>query len=148
MDKKDEHQEKSKDKSPNEERNKGNENQISVWEWILGFVGLILVAGAIGFMLYQAFQEDGSPPDVKIRVESISQIKNGYLVKFQALNEGSKTAEGLVVEAELKDAEKNETNQTTINFLPAHSIRKGGFFFQNDPRRAELKLSAVGYQEP
>lgn len=146
MDKRQDQEEKGK--SSNEEQNKEKDEQISVWEWITGFIGLVLVVGAIGFMLYQAFQEKGLPPDVKIQIESISQIENGYLVKFQALNEGDATAEGLIIEAELKVPEKSETNQTTINFLPAHSTRNGGFFFQNDPRHYELKLRAVGYQKP
>ncbi|HSK74294.1 MAG TPA: TIGR02588 family protein [Pyrinomonadaceae bacterium] len=133
--------------SSNENRNKNK--QPSVWEWIVAFIGLILVVGAIGFMLYKAVWVKDSSPDVEVQIESVEQVNNGYLVKFRALNRGGTTAAGLIIEAELKrGAEKIETNQTTIDFLPSNSVRNGGFFFTNDPQQNDLQIRAVGYQQP
>jgi uncharacterized protein (TIGR02588 family) len=128
----------------------GNKNkQPSVWEWIVAFIGLVLVAGAIGFMLYKAIWVKDSSPDVEVQIESVEQVNNGYLVKFRALNRGGTTAAGLIIEAELKrGAEEIETSQTAIDFLPSNSIRQGGFFFTNDPRQYDLQTRPVGYQQP
>lgn len=133
--------------SSSKKRNKNK--QPSVWEWVAAFIGLVLVVGTIGFMLYKAIWVKDSSPDVEVQIESVEQVSNGYLVKFRALNRGGTTAAGLIIEAELKrGAEKLETNQTTIDFLPSNSVRNGGFFFTNDPRQFDLQLRAVGYQHP
>lgn len=133
--------------SSSENRNKNK--QPSVWEWAVAFIGLVLVVGTIGFMLYKAIWVKDSSPDVEVQIESVEQVSNGYLVKFRALNRGGTTAAGLIIEAELKrGAEKLETNQTTIDFLPSNSVRNGGFFFTNDPQQNDLQIRAVGYQQP
>ena len=123
--------------------------RTSVWEWVIAFVGLVLVVGSIGFMLYQAIWGDQSPPDVTVRVEAVTQMRSGFLVNFQAFNHGGSTAEGIIVQGELKrGTESAETSETTVDYLPAKSERKGGLFFSKDPRLFELQVRAFGYEEP
>jgi uncharacterized protein (TIGR02588 family) len=119
------------------------------WMWGIAFLGLALVLGSIVFMLYEAAAGDSSPPDVTVRVDAILSTRNGFLVKFQAVNEGGSTAEGLTVEGELrKGTESVETSNTTLEYVPSHSEREGGLFFTVDPRRYELQLRAKGYEKP
>jgi uncharacterized protein (TIGR02588 family) len=122
---------------------------IPIWEWIVAGVGLLLVAGVIGFLLYEAFSGNGLPPDVKLSVESVVQTRNGYLAKITAVNEGGITAEGVDIEGELKrGTETIERSQTTIDYLPPRSNKKAGLFFIRDPRQFELHVRALGYEEP
>lgn len=117
--------------------------------WGIALVGLALVAGSIGFMLYQALAGDSSPPDVTVHADSILPTRSGYLVKFRAVNEGGSTAEGLTVEGALMSgAEIVESSNTVIEYVPAHSEREGGLFFTSDPRQYELRLRAKGYEKP
>jgi uncharacterized protein (TIGR02588 family) len=100
-------------------------------------------------MLYEAAAGDSSPPDVMVRVDSILTTRNGFLVTFQAVNEGGSTAEGLTVEGELRSGTDSlEMSNTTIEYVPSHSEREGGLFFTLDPRRYELQLRAKGYEKP
>jgi uncharacterized protein (TIGR02588 family) len=122
---------------------------IPLLEWIVALVGLILVSGSIGFLVYQAITRNASPPDIILNISSITTISNGYLVKFQAINKGESTAKGLIVEGQLKDGnEEIETSETTLDYLPSHSKREGGLFFTKDPRQFELRLRALGYEQP
>jgi len=122
---------------------------IPLLERIVAFVGLILVSGSIGFLVYQAVTRNSSPPDIILNISSITTISNGYLVKFQAMNEGESTAKGLTVEGQLKDSnEEIETSETTLDYLPSRSKREGGLFFTKDPRQFELQLRALGYELP
>src|SRR5829696_5551253 len=41
-----------------------------------------------------------------------------------------------------------EASEVTMAYLPAHSERRGGLFFQADPRAGSLTLHAQGYEEP
>lgn len=150
-----------REKGPDEERRqdgqvKGNEQgeeeklkDAPLWMWGIALLGLAMVVGSIGFMLYEAVMGDMSPPDVTVRVDLILPTRNGYLVKFRAVNEGGSTAEGVTVEGELRSGtESVETSHTVIEYVPSHSKREGGLYFTLDPEQYELRLRAKGYEKP
>lgn len=131
------------------EKDQGTLKHAPLWMWGIALVGLALVLGSIAFMLYEAAAGDASPPDVTLHVQSIVPTRNGYLVEFRAVNEGGSTAEGLTIEGELRaGTESVETSNTTIEYVPSHSVRQGGLFFTTDPRQYELRLRAKGYEKP
>ncbi len=99
--------------------------------------------------LIQAVTGDASPPDIAVRIEAVNETSNGFLVKFSAVNQGGSTAEGVIVQGSLKGGtESAESSQTSIDFLPSHSERKGGLFFTRDPRQFDLQIRVFGYEEP
>ena len=109
----------------------------------------MLVAGALGLLLYKAIWREVSPPEVIVRVISVVPMQNGYLVRFHAVNEGGSTAEGVVIEGELgRGTERAETSHTTLDYLPARSEKRGGLFFTHDPRQFDFQMRAFGYEEP
>lgn len=129
----------------------GNTQQaqaIPALEWIMGGIGFFIIACVLGFLLYTGINEDHPVPDVKLSVDSVLRIRNGYLVRVTATNEGGLTAGGLIVEGELrKGAEPVERSETVIEFLPSRSKKRAGLFFTRDPNQFELKLRPLGYEE-
>jgi uncharacterized protein (TIGR02588 family) len=124
-------------------------NDAPLWMWGIGLLGLLLVLGSIGFMLYEAIAGDSSPPDVTVKIESILPARNGFLVEFRVINEGGSAAAGLTVEGELRNGvEIVETSNITIEYVPSRSEREGGLFFTLDPRGYDLQLRAKGYGNP
>jgi uncharacterized protein (TIGR02588 family) len=122
---------------------------IPTLEWIMGAIGLVMVAGVLGILLYTGVSEDHPLPDVKLSVDGISRVRNGYVVRVTATNEGGLTAEGVIVEGELRNGtDLAERSQTEIAFLPSHSKKRAGLFFSRDPNQFELKLRPHGYEEP
>jgi len=118
-------------------------------EWIAGGFGLLIVALALSVLLYEAVAGDRSPPDVKLTVESMEPLRNGFLVKVRAENEGGEPAARVSVKAELMQAaEVLEESETQFEYLPPHSSRDAGVFFTRDPRAGEVRLKARGYEEP
>jgi uncharacterized protein (TIGR02588 family) len=118
-------------------------------EWLVGILGLVLVAGSIGFLLYQAFSGASTPPDITVELDAITPLSNGYLVTFRAINQGQATAKGVIVEGQLT-AENGEveTSEASLDYVPAGSEREGGLFFTQDPRQFELQLRSLGYERP
>ena len=115
----------------------------------MGGIGFVMVAGVLGILLYTAISEDYPLPDVRLSVDAVSQVRNGYLVRVTATNEGGLTAAGVIVEGELRNgADLVERSQTEIGFLPSHSKKRAGLFFSRDPKRFELKVRPHGYEEP
>lgn len=124
-------------------------NDAPFWMWGIGLLGLLLVLGSIGFMLYEAVAGDSSPPDVIVEIKSILPAQDGFLVEFRVINEGGRAAAGLTVEGELRNgAEIVETSNITLQYVPSHSEREGGLFFTLDPRGYDLQLRAKGYEIP
>ena len=124
-------------------------NAIPIWEWIVAAIGFMLVAGVIGFLLYEALGGNRMPPDVKLSVDSVVQTRNGYLVKITAVNQGGITAEGVDIEGELRrGTEAVERSRTTIDYLPPGSEKRAGLFFTRDPQQFELQVRPFGYEEP
>lgn len=50
-------------------------------------------------------------------------MKHGYLVQFNALDEGGSTAEGVIIEGQLSRGAESvvETSHTTVDYWPSHS---------------------------
>jgi len=109
----------------------------------------MVVMSAIGVLIYEEVAGNKSPPDVKLSVEAITPLRNGYLVKVRAANEGGEPAARVPITVELRsEGEEVETREIQFEYLPAHSIRDAGVFFSADPRQGELRLEASGYEEP
>lgn len=130
-------------------KDQGKLDDAPLWMWGIGLVGLLLVLGSIGFALYEAIAGDASPADVTVEVVKILPAEDGFLVEFRVANEGGTTAAGLTVEGELRNgAEIVEASDTTVEYVPSHSERKGGLFFTLDPSQYDLQLRAKGYETP
>jgi uncharacterized protein (TIGR02588 family) len=123
--------------------------QIPFWEWVYAAIGFVLVAGTIAFLGNEALQGRNRPPEISIRTEEIISLEQGFLVRITAANRGDRTAASVKIEGELRtDGATVETTETTFQYVPGRSERKGGLFFAQDPRRMKLVVTARGYEEP
>lgn len=142
----------TKDEKDNKDQDNGDNVQkrkTSALEWFFAAVGLILVTGVVGFLLYHALTDQEVPPDFSVKVESTIKRENGYLVKFSIENMGSETAADVTVEGELtRGEEKIETSDVTVDYVASRSEKKGGLLFTRDPAGYELKIRAKGYNAP
>lgn len=110
---------------------------------------MILVAGAIGFLIYEALKGDAAPPKLSVSVESVTTVDNGYLVKFRVKNMGDQTAAAVKIAGELKSADQSvETSDVTLTYVPSHSEREGGLFFSQNPSQYRLEVRSKGYEKP
>jgi len=131
------------------EKNDRKKTNIPALEWFFAAVGLILVVGVLGFLIYHAIIDKGTPPNLNVKIDSIVQRENGFLVKFVIENTGDETAADVNVEGELKKgAETIETSGVTVDYVPSHSEKKGGLFFKEKSGGFEIELHAKGYNTP
>lgn len=118
-------------------------------EWIAGALGLVLVLLTLGVIGHEALFGDPSPPSITVEAREVHAVKGGWLLEVEAINEGGSPAAGVAVEGELALAGRDpETAETTFDYVPDHSRRRGGLFFTQDPRTAPLTLRAKGFTEP
>lgn len=128
---------------------KGSAADIPLLEWVIGALGLVIVSAVVGVLIYEAVGGDKSPPDIKLTVQSIAPLQNGFLVKVRAENIGGEPAARVSITAEVWEQSKVlESSETQFEHLPPHSFREAGVFFQRDPRPNEIRLRALGYEVP
>jgi uncharacterized protein (TIGR02588 family) len=131
------------------ENQQSQRERPSSLEWTVAAFGLLVVLYTLGFLTYEAVAGDTSSPDPLIRVTSVHKVQGGYLAQVEVSNRGGDTAAGLLIEGTLKRGGQDvETSETTLDYLPGQSLREAGLFFGEDPRRYQLELRALGYQEP
>ncbi|HLT48639.1 MAG TPA: TIGR02588 family protein [Rubricoccaceae bacterium] len=130
-------------------RHPEHHDETSPLEWALAAASALLVLGVIGFLLYEAAAEPPTPPAVTVDVVGVRPSGNGYVVEFEAHNEGGETAARLTVEGTLvAGAEEVEASEATLDYVPAGGRRGGGLFFTRDPRAYRLDLRPTGYARP
>jgi uncharacterized protein (TIGR02588 family) len=123
--------------------------QVPLIEWLVAGIGVLLVAGAIGYLVVHALRRDQTPPDVRIVAQRVVALEHNHLVEFRAVNQGGEPAAQLLIEGELVGPDGPvETAEATLDYLPPGSHRDGGLFFRRDPREFELRLRAKGYARP
>jgi uncharacterized protein (TIGR02588 family) len=121
----------------------------STAEWIVAIVSAALVIGIVGFLFYEGVRSPEAPPDVTVEIDSIQPAGPGYLVLFRAENGGRTTAANVVVVGELAaDTGRVEEAETTLDYVPAGGMERGGLYFEHDPRPLRLQLRARGYSDP
>lgn len=126
-----------------------HEHAISIWEWVSAAIGALLVTSAIAYMAYFGISQSNEPPVVAVRPLDVTPVQSGYIVRFEARNTGGKTASTLVVGGDLKNGKATvEESETTLDYVPQNSTRRGWLFFSSDPSRHELELRVKGYTEP
>lgn len=113
-------------------------------EWIASALGLILTLGVMGVIARDAFRLAADlAPDVAVAATRVRQTDTGFLLEFEARNLSPITAAQVTIEGKLAGG---ETSIATIDYVPGRSVRRGGLYFTEDPRGAELR--ALGYQNP
>ena len=132
-----------------EDKQKSLTERTPILEWIIAAIGLALVLFSIGYISYYFATSEGRPPDLIVKVESIKQISQGYLVEFKVENVGDETASNVTIEGSLKnEGENTETKTTRIDYVASRSEKRGGLLYSKKPDKENLKISALGYEVP
>jgi uncharacterized protein (TIGR02588 family) len=122
---------------------------VPLLEWIVAGLGVLLVGGAIAFLLYHSMTRGQTPPDLRAVAERVLDLDHGYVVQFRARNEGGSAAAEVTIEGELVAPDgRTERAVAVLDYLPPRSDREGALLFTVDPRQGELRLRATGYAKP
>ena len=119
-------------------------------EWIIFAVGLVLVIGTLGYLLYDATTISQAPPNIEVQLGETQPQGQSFLVPVIATNKGQQTAETVQIEVVLeKDGKEAESAELEIQFLPRGAKRSGWVTFETDPSTVEkIKTRAVGFEKP
>lgn len=119
-------------------------------EWIVFGVGLALVAGVLGFLVYDGARMGEAPPDIELKLGAPERRGAGFVVPVAATNRGDETAEGVQIEVVLEagGGGEPERGEFAIAFIPRRATRNGWVTFRTDPGAGQLKARVLGYEKP
>ena len=119
-------------------------------EWAVFCVSLVVVAGTVGFLAWDAVRGEGSPPALSVELGRPEPNGGGvWAVPVTVRNRGGETAEDVNVEVTLETpGAEPETAGFQAAFVPRQSKSDGWVTFRTDPSRGRLSGRAVGYEEP
>ncbi len=118
-------------------------------EIVIASLGFIIVIYILSFTIYEALSDDKVPPSIQIKHEKITKVESGYLVSLLIINLGDETAQNLIIEGNLKSGENEiEKSIFTLDYLPSHSSKEAGIYFQKNPSFYKLTITPIGYQKP
>jgi uncharacterized protein (TIGR02588 family) len=118
-------------------------------EWVVAAFGLLFVVGAIGLVLAEQVAGAGGPPELVVQIQEIRPSGSGWLVRFEAHNQGREAAAEVQVTGRLVvNGEEIERRSVVLDYVPGGGKTRGGLQFRTDPGRGHLELATEGYREP
>jgi uncharacterized protein (TIGR02588 family) len=131
-------------------KHREGDDDKNLLEWIVFGVSLLLIMAILGYLGYQAYIYEPSPPDIEVKYRPDPSENAPHRYHISIVNTGSETAEEVVVELALqKDGEELETAELQIPFAPKESKREGWVTFKTDPASADSVVARVmSYKKP
>jgi uncharacterized protein (TIGR02588 family) len=118
-------------------------------EWIVFAVSLVLVAGTLGFLAWDAIRGEDSPAALSVEIGRPEPRGGAWAVPVTVHNRGDMTAESVKVEVTLETpGAEPERADFEAAFVPRRSKREGWVTFRSDPSRGKLSGRAAGYSTP
>lgn len=118
-------------------------------EAIAATAGAVLAVGTIGIIAWDGIAGGGRPPIVIVEPLGVHAHEEGYVLEVLVFNRGDETAAAVTVEGELsRDGTIVATAEATFDYVAHGSRRRGGLYFDEDPRRYDVNVRALGYVEP
>jgi uncharacterized protein (TIGR02588 family) len=139
-------------RSPSEEeRGEAVEGQRrrSAAEWTTLAVSIFLILGLLALVTYVSMTGGNDLPIVEARPLPAEMRHEGesYYLPVAVTNRGGRTAEEVVVEAELAGRDgSSEASEFTLDFLAGGETREGTAVFATDPSAGELTIDVASFQ--
>lgn len=118
-------------------------------EWLTGLVSALLVAGMLGWISWEAFTREATPPDLSVTVLTTEKTRAGQRVTFDITNSGTTTAAAVTVIGRLMEGEKIvEESHVVFDYVAAESKSTGAILFAGEPTGRRVDIRAAGYTSP
>lgn len=130
--------------------NRNTEKTRTHWiEWLTGLLSLAAICAVIGWLFVDIMTSEDRQPELVARVISTEKIASGWQVVFELRNNATLAAAGVEVRAQLLDKSRLvEEAEVTFDYVAGGSQSRGAVIFENDPKRLDLTIRAVGFTEP
>jgi len=126
------------------------ESQDPNWvEWLTGIVSALLITAMLGWLTWEAFTREATPPELVVTVLATEKTTAGYRVTFDIYNTATTTAAAVTVVGRiLNDDQIMEESDVTFDYVAAESKSSGAILFRSDPAGRRVEIVPSGYTDP
>lgn len=117
------------------------------FEWAVFGVGLVLVLGILGYLVYKTATHVAGPPALFVEYSPEPGTYEPYRYRVKLHNKGHETAEAIVVELSLVSAGKEpERTELSFAYCPKESTQEGWVSFSRRPTGGDtIQTRIVSY---
>jgi uncharacterized protein (TIGR02588 family) len=132
------------------EKGRSRERHDPHWiEWLTGIISAVLVAGILGWVGWEAFTREATPPDLSVTVLTTDTSASGHRVAFDIYNSATTTAAAVTVIGRIREGDRViEENHVIFDYVAAESKSTGAILFQADPAGRTVDIRPAGYTDP
>jgi uncharacterized protein (TIGR02588 family) len=112
-------------------------------------ISIILILGLLALVTYVSMTGGNEPPivEAKPRDQEIRHEGESYYLPVAVTNRGGRTAEEVVVQAELAGSDgSSEDSEFTLDFLAGGETREGTAVFATNPLAGELTVDVASFR--
>lgn len=110
-------------------------------EWLVGAVSGLLVAGLVGYLVWEGLSAGRTPPRLSVRAEPAP----GGELRFTIRNDGGQTATAVALSLRLEDGGER---RLVVDYVPGHSEASGGFVLPDGVAADTARMTVEGYLDP
>ena len=111
-------------------------------EWAVFGLGLVIVVGVLGFLVYQLVVGSDEPADLVVTLDTPEEQRGTVLIPLTVVNEGDQVAEAAVIEV---CSGPDACGEVTFTYVPQGSTREGVVGL-SAPLSAPLTSRVVSYR--
>lgn len=111
-------------------------------------IGTLLVCATTGILVYEMIATEQSPPDIVVSADRTQRGEQHFAVHVRARNNGTETAQDVVIEVTAGKEGEGETARLEFPYLPGRSTVEGWATFRHDPTGGALYFRVLGYGTP
>jgi uncharacterized protein (TIGR02588 family) len=112
-------------------------------------ISIILILALLALVTYVSITGGDKPPIIEARPldQEIRHEGESYYLPVAVTNQGGRTAEEVVIQAELAGSDgSSEVSEFTLDFLAGGETREGSTVFATDPLTGELTIDVASFQ--
>ena len=135
--------------SATDRQEEAGERGRSPAEWTTLAIGVLLILGLVALVTYVSVTGGDDPPIVEARPldGEIRHEGEVYLLPVEATNRGGRTAEEVLIKAELVVIDgTTEESEFTIDFLAGGETAEGTVVFATDPLSGDLLIDVASFR--
>ncbi len=135
------------EKNRKQEKDEGEKNAL---EWTTFAASLLLILCTVGYLGYEAWWYQPSPPEIIVSFSPSPGRQAPYRHKLVVENVGGETAEDVIIEMALKKGDSTmEKSELQLAFVPQSSKREGWVNFLQNPAEADTIIAkVVSFKKP
>ncbi len=127
---------------------KPRQRKTPALEWIAGVMGVVIVLGTLGYLVFAALQPGSDAPELTVTVTGVRESAGSFVVDVEVRNRSRQAAADVHLAGMTAANEGHAAHpRARLDYVPGLSTRTASLIFDLNPGR-DADVRVVGYSVP